>query len=115
MRTIDLTKTFDRVPGAVVAPVAGSTPQSATVSTAFTNPLAVTVKDEWGNPLRNVIVHITAPASGAAATFSESAPVTDAQGVASVIATANATAGTYTVSAQVTGASVRGFLLTNTA
>src|ERR1700753_3101046 len=49
---------------------AGTTPQSATVSTAFTNALAVTVKDAGNNPVSGVNVTFTAPGAGASGTFS---------------------------------------------
>ena len=98
---------------------AGTTPQSATVSTAFANPLAVTVKDAGSNPVAGVNVTFTAPGSGASGLFSNSTTsivvATNAAGVASAPFTANATAGgPYTVTAASTGLTTLDFVLTNT-
>jgi hypothetical protein len=99
---------------------AGTTPQSATVSTAFTNALAVTVKDAGNNPVSGVSVTFTAPGAGASGTFSNSTAtitvITNASGVASAPITANATAGgPYTVTAASAGLTTVNFSLTNTA
>src|SRR5256884_9566763 len=48
---------------------AGTTPQSATISTAFANALAVTVKDAGSNPVSGVNVTFAAPGSGASGGF----------------------------------------------
>jgi hypothetical protein len=100
--------------GFTLAPVAGSTPQSARAGTPFPNPLAVTVTAN--NPIEPVdggVIHFAAPATGASATLS-AATATIAGGTASVTATANSTLGTYTVSASALGAAPGGFDLTNT-
>src|SRR5438445_2736192 len=99
---------------------AGTTPQSATISTAFANALAVTVKDAGSNPVSGVNVTFTAPGSGASGVFSNSTGTivvaTNASGVASAPFTANATAGgPYTVTAGATGLTTVNFSLTNTA
>ncbi len=83
--------------------IAGSTPQSATVGTAFANPLEVKVLDAWGNPLSGVAVTFAAPASGASATLSSTIVTSDAAGIARVTATANTTGGNYQVTASVSG------------
>ena len=82
----------------------GGTPQSATVSTAFAQPLRVTVTDSFGNPVVSAVVTFSAPTSGPSASLSNGgSATTDANGHASVTATANAIAGgPYLVSA-VTG------------
>ena len=76
---------------------AGTTPQSAAVSTAFANALAVTVRDAGNNPVAGVNVTFTAPGSGASGVFSNSTATitvaTNASGVASAPFTANGTAG----------------------
>jgi len=96
------------------------TPQSVPVNTAFATLQAV-VTDSGGNAVSGVTVTFTAPASGASGTFpgtlSTVAAVTSASGVASApIFTANATLGSYTVNATVTGvASSAAFSLTNLA
>src|SRR5438067_6755546 len=98
---------------------AGTTPQSATIGTAFANALAVTVKDAGSNPVSGVSVTFTAPGSGASGVFSNSIAtitvVTNASGVASAPFTANGTAGgPYTVTAAAGGLSAS-FSLTNVA
>src|SRR5882672_9872807 len=97
---------------------AGTTPQSATISTAFANALAVTVKDAGSNPVSGVNVTFTAPGAGASGVFSNSTATitiaTNASGVASAPFTANATAGgPYTVTAAATGLTTVNFSLTN--
>src|SRR5205814_8213014 len=97
---------------------AGTTPQSAAISTAFANALAVTVKDAGSNPVSGVNVTFTAPGAGASGVFSNSTATitvaTDASGVASTPFTANATAGgPYTVTAAATGLTPVTFSLTN--
>src|SRR5438445_400141 len=99
---------------------AGTTPQSATINTAFANPLAVTVQDAGDNPVSGVNVTFTAPGSGASGVFSNSTATivvaTNASGVASEPFTANATAGgPYTVTARATGLTTVNFSLTNLA
>src|ERR1700726_1979138 len=97
---------------------AGTTPQSATINTAFANALAVTVKDASSNPISGVSVTFTAPGSGASGTFSNNTATitvaTNASGVASAPFTANATAGgPYTVTAAAAGLPTVNFSLTN--
>ena len=89
------------------------TPQSTTVLAPFAVPLQVLVTDSNNNPVNGVTVSFTAPASGASATLSAATATTDANGHASVTAVANATAGSYTVTASVSGASSDTFDLTN--
>jgi adhesin/invasin len=94
----------------------GGTPQSATISTAFADPLAVVVRDASGNPVGGVSVGFTAPTSGASASLSAAQATTDATGRASVAATANTIAGSYAVTAGVSGVSGTVlFALTNVA
>jgi hypothetical protein len=91
----------------LVTPLSG-TPQSTTVGTAFPIALQVKVIDDSnspvpgvGNPISGVVVRFTAPASGPSAVLSSATAVTNASGVASVTATANAIAGPYSVTASV--------------
>ncbi len=91
---------------------ASGTPQSTLVGTAFASPLQVTVTDAFGTPVAGVTVAFSAPPTGASAALSSLAVVTNASGVASVTATANATAGSYSVAAAVQGLVVS-FSLTN--
>ena len=92
--------------------------QTATVNTAFANPLIAILTDAGGNPIANARVTFTAPAqSSASATFAGgvNTALTNASGIATSAAlTANAVAGgPYNVVA--TSATVSGnFALTNT-
>ncbi len=100
------------VPSAITA--SAGTPQTATVLTAFATPLQVTVTDPKGLPYANATVTFTVPASGASATLSSATAMTNDSGVASITAMANGVAGTYNVSASVTGVTTPAvFVLTN--
>jgi len=97
--------------------------QTATVGTAFTNSLVATVTTN-GTPTSGLSVTFTAPSSGASGLFADGGSpaitdteTTDSSGNAtSTIFTANSTAGTYNVSASVSGAaSPATFGLTNSA
>jgi hypothetical protein len=88
--------------------------QAALTGSAFAAPLVATVKDSFGNPLVAATVTFTPPASGASATLSPLPATTSAAGQTSETATANASTGTYTVSASVAGvATPVTFALTN--
>ena len=96
--------------------LASGSGQSTTVGTAFSNPLAATDVDQYGNPVPGVTVTFTPPASGASGTFTTSATaVTNASGVATSNAyTANTVpGGPYNVVASATGASSVNFSETN--
>ena len=92
-----------------MAVVSGSG-QSATVAQGFAGPLVVVVKDTYGNLVPGVSVTFAAPASGASAALSSSTATTGADGQASVSATADTVAGTYTVTASAAGVSTAGQL-----
>lgn len=92
----------------------GGTPQTALTGAAFAAALQATVTDAGGNLLSGITVTFTAPAAGASAALSSSSAVTNALGVASVTATANTIAGSYTVLATVGGIS-GSFSLSNAA
>src|SRR5205823_1015413 len=79
--------------------------QSATVNTAFSNPLVATVSDQYGNPVPNATVTFTPPGSGASAVLTGGAKaVTSSNGQASKSVTANTVVGTsYLVTASVGG------------
>jgi len=91
-------------PASIVANT-GTTPQSAQVGHAFTVPFAVIVKDAFGNAVPATTVTFHQPASGASGGFEAPATVTtNDSGVATAPAfTANATAGSYAVTASVSG------------
>ena len=98
--------------------VSSGSGQSATVSTAFTNPLVALVTDANGNPVPLATVTFTPPGSGASATIGGgNTAVTNAQGLAtSGTLTANATAGgPYNISAAATGTNTVNFSETNNA
>ncbi len=100
---------------ATVAVQGGGT-QSALVGAAFGQALTVRVADAGNVPLQGVVVNFAAvPVGGASATLSATSATTDAAGFAKVDATANATGGSYTVNAGVSGVAVPAtFALTNT-
>jgi 5-hydroxyisourate hydrolase-like protein (transthyretin family) len=101
-------------PAAAIAVTSG-TPQSAIVNHVFVMPLAVHVTDAEGNAVSGANVTFTPPAEGASAVLSATTVNTDANGDASVTATANAVVGTYSVSATVNGVNTGAtFELTNT-
>ncbi|MGD0136085.1 MAG: discoidin domain-containing protein, partial [Bryobacteraceae bacterium] len=106
---------------AAIASSAG-TPQSATVGTTFATALQATVTNASNNPVSGAAVTFAAPASGAGASFGGSAAgsatatvMTNTNGVATApTLTANGTAGSYAVTASVSGvAAVASFSLTN--
>jgi len=89
--------------------------QSAAVGTAFVNALVAKVTDIDGNPVAGETVNFTVPGSGASAMPSAASAVSDADGLVSITATANATAGGYDVVANATSFSASvNFALTNT-
>jgi hypothetical protein len=96
----------------------GGTPQSATAGTSFTAPLVVVVRDASGNPVRGAVVTFTAPSSGPGGSFAGgvSTATTNGAGLAAAPAfTANQLAGSYVVTASVTGVAAQvTFSLTNT-
>jgi hypothetical protein len=95
------------------------TPQSTVVNTAFATQLQATVK-ESGNNQSGVTVTFTAPVSGASGTFTGGLmtvnAITNASGVATApVFTANATSGSYNVTASISGGlPSTTFALTNT-
>ncbi|WP_176439079.1 beta strand repeat-containing protein [Puniceibacterium sediminis] len=89
--------------------------QSTAISTGFASALVATVTDAGGNPVAGETVSFAVPGSGASATLSASSGVTNASGQVSVTATANATAGSYNVTASSGSLSNVTFALTNTA
>ncbi len=100
-------------PAAVLA--SAGTPQSAYTNVIFATALTATVTAN-GNPVPFAVVNFTAPSSGASATLSAGSCETADNGSCSVTATANATAGSYNVTAAVSGYPALGsvsFALTN--
>jgi len=103
---------FENGTGSIV--VLGGDSQSTLVNSAFATPLRVRVLNGLGAPQAGVNVTFTAPGAGASATFSSNPVVTNAMGEAEVTATANGTAGSYTVFASVPTGANANFGLTNT-
>jgi hypothetical protein len=103
--------------GFTLTPVAGSTPQSTPVGTAFAHPLAVTLTaHDSSEPIAGGIITFTAPSQGASAILSATTVTIDASGAAQVNATANSIGGSYVVIASAGGsAAPANFVLTNVA
>jgi N-terminal glycosyl-hydrolase-114-associated domain/Bacterial Ig-like domain (group 1)/Galactose oxidase, central domain/Kelch motif len=103
---------------ASISSTSGSS-QTATVGTAFASPLVATVQDSNGNAVSGATVTFSAPSSGASGAFAGGVQTatTNSSGVATSAAfTANTTAGSYTVTASVSGVShAARFKLTNQA
>jgi CSLREA domain-containing protein len=91
----------------------GGDGQSASVNTAFGDPLAATLTETGGLPLPGATITFTAPASGPSAALSSGTATTNPSGVASVTATANGAGGSYGVTAGAPGVSTVSFGLTN--
>jgi hypothetical protein len=94
--------------------VSNGSGQSTRVGTGFAQPLVALVKDSSNNPVANATVTWTVPVQAASATFmAPPSTVTNAAGLATITATANAISGAYVATASV-GASSTSFNLTNT-
>ncbi len=93
----------------------GGDGQSTPAGTAFGSELEVTVTGTGSDPVVGGKVSFTAPTSGAGATFTANPAAIGSGGIASVVATANSTAGDYQVTAAAAGANPVAFSLTNIA
>jgi hypothetical protein len=95
--------------------VAGATNQQTTVFTPFAAPLSVGVISPFGEPVQGGLVTFFAPPSGASAIFPLGNQATiNASGLVSQPVFANATTGTYNVTASANGAAEPAvFTLTN--
>lgn len=118
--TFDLTSTAGPAskvkPGVNNNPASSGTPQSAVVTKAFALPLTVLVTDDFDNPVSGATVSFAPPQTGASALLSNNSAATNANGVASVTATANGQTGLYHIPATVVdGTQSLTFDLTNTA
>jgi hypothetical protein len=94
--------------------------QSAPITTAFATALAVQITDANRNPIRDLAVVFTAPASGASGTFAGGSTMatvsTNASGIATAPSfTASGAVGAYLVTAAATGVRPASFALTNLA
>jgi hypothetical protein len=111
--------TFSLTNVAAMSANPGTTPQSATVASAFSIALAVTVLNTSGKPVAGVSVTFAAPSAGASGTFSNSTAstvaATNSAGVASAGFIANSTAGSYAITAPAPGYPSVQFSMTNLA
>ena len=97
-----LTVSLGVTSGAVSLTATGGSNQSAPTGTTFALPLQVTALSN-GAPLPGVTINFSAPTSGATATLSSQTAVTNALGVASIIAIAGFSTGSYVVTASYQG------------
>lgn len=88
-------------PGDPVQPEGTGSGQNGVVDASLTNPLSVTVADQFGNAIQGVSVNWSGDGA-----FSESTSTTDAAGVASTVWTLGTTAGAQTATASVSGFTV---------
>ncbi len=85
--------------------VSSGSRQGTLVGQAFDAPLVAVLTENFaGAPVPGVTIIFSAPSSGPSATLSAGSAVTDASGQASLMATANASAGSYVVLALSSGA-----------
>lgn len=89
-------------PAATLGNASGSG-QSAVAGMPFSSPFGLQVTDVFGNPVAGVAVTFTPPASGASSSLDPNPAISDANGTVQTTATANTIAGTYNVSATVSG------------
>jgi Bacterial Ig-like domain (group 1)/Invasin, domain 3 len=97
---LTFTETIVAGPATSIAVVSGNN-QSAVPSTLLTNPLVVSVKDQYGNPVSGASV--TFDDAGAGGSFSANPVNTLANGTASASYTTPANSGTVTVTAMISG------------
>jgi beta-lactamase superfamily II metal-dependent hydrolase len=105
------------VPASASISATAGTPQSAVINTVFATQMQATVRDAGNAVISGAGVTFTAPASGASGTFpggaTNASVITDGSGVATAPPfTANATTGSYSVTAT-SGAASTTFSLTN--
>jgi len=98
-------------PPAAVSVVSGS--QSGSLNIAFTDPLIVQVVDSNGTLVPGVEVTFTPPENGQSATLSSTTAQTNAEGQASVTATANGITGNYLINASIAGGASADFEMYN--
>jgi CSLREA domain-containing protein len=98
--------------GAVAIEAADGGNQYTRVSTPFAMPLRVRVLAAGGAPFAGASVRFAAPTGGASASLSATTAVSDANGIAEVLATANAVAGRYSITASL-GGLTQGITLNN--
>ncbi|MBE9115280.1 CHAT domain-containing protein, partial [Lusitaniella coriacea LEGE 07157] len=92
----------------------GGDNQTTLILTPFTNDLSLQVFDQFDNPVSNVAITFTAPGTGASGAFGSSNFTTNASGIVSTSFSANEFAGSYQVTAGVSGVDPITFNLANT-
>ena len=99
--------------GFTLAPVTGSTPQTAVTGNSFANPLGVTVTaNNPVEPVNGGLINFTVPLIGPSATLT-STPASISGGQASVKATANLVLGGFNATASTTEGTTATFVLNN--
>ena len=98
-------------PAQIIAVSGGG--QSTPINTAFAAPLVARVVDSLGGAVMGESVDFTAPASGASAVLGSASGTTDYNGMVSTTATANGSAGNYSVTASSGTLTPASFALTN--
>lgn len=106
------TASHELIPGVTMLEALSGNNQYASVGGAYVEALRVRVLGDGGAPFPGAAVQFMAPVAGASAGLSATSAVSDADGFAQVLATANAVAGRYAVSARV-GALTQTFMLNN--
>ncbi|MEM8642122.1 MAG: DUF4347 domain-containing protein [Cyanobacteria bacterium P01_G01_bin.54] len=87
--------------------------QTTTVDTAFTNPLTVSVRSDFGEPVAGGQITFNAAQNGPSLNTLTQPITLDANGTAALTATANTIAGSHTVTATAPGLDPVAFNLTN--
>lgn len=100
------------IPGVTAIDAVAGNHQYASVGGAFAEALRVRVVGEGGVPFAGATVQFSTPVDGASANLSAASAVSDADGFAQVLATANGVAGRYAVTARI-GAFTQLFILNN--
>ena len=88
--------------------------QNTSFGTGFVQPLVGWVTDSFGNGVPDVVVTFTAPTAGSGAKLASATATTGANGLVSEAVTANSIAGSYQITAAITGVAMpAAFQLTN--
>ncbi|HSH02781.1 MAG TPA: Ig-like domain-containing protein, partial [Anaerolineae bacterium] len=93
--------------------ITGGDNQATTVNTTFADNLAIRITDQFGNPISDATITLTAPSTGASGTPASTTLTTDSNGFATVSLTANGFAGNYVILVNVDGIDGSTISLTN--
>lgn len=111
---------YEADPSTKIIQIEGTVSQSTKVSTTFSMPLSILVKDQFDTPIAGIKVTFSAPINGASGTFANNGKnttsvLTNVNGIATTtLFTANATVGNYLVNASIAGTNPVQFRLRNT-